>query len=1007
MPDGKKPWEKYSNQSSSSQAKPWEKYSGEVKKKESSQPTSQEDVWGSKSQPQDVYTSLVTDQPKPQQVLDTSDGEQPKMRTLGVDITTEEALTPSKVKEEEKFKGAKPFIKKIALQKELASTKVTSKNQDQVNKKIEEVSALNKQIKQEQADRLKSIEQDFYNSQDHASAEVEADSRLENLLTNTGVWNNIKSTAKDVYNYAIGGISKLTDETGIQELKVSTDPLADEKAQVKKQAAKDRIKLSDQEINEKAKDLFKSKEIENIETDRINSFLDDLPDADRVLLKQDRAEKAVHLQESNIKEQKVIDAFEVVGNQKIDEYKKLEDQLKKIQGSGQQVPQDLYNQYIGLGTEIKNIASNIKKRQDVILKNKQDLGTVKDEFDFFKRTYGDVGNFLSNAGITTRELGVNIVSGLDFLASQMNPLSQISSIQLQSKLSDINQGLSSERDNLRKSVQSIESPEGFVNYASDIMANQLPNLALTSTGAGGLALIGVASSGQKYTEMNNEVLSGKATYTPFQMAAAPLLYGSAEVISEIPTLEILKNGGRLLDSVIKNESGLITKTAIEKGKEFAKEWVKDTGSELAGEEFTNFAQNFNDKFVLGKKDVGLLDNTGTVFKDTLTLTSMLKATPHIAGAVLKPFQSKNDLGVLDENARKIIQFSKSLNTLNLSEEERSVITDQINKATAENSLIMANTIDNVANMPNDVYLKVTELNKKAAKIKNDARIINDGVLPNKAELLKGLEDEYRSVQSERSGLINTKYEPGQKTEETVRYKPTEVTNTPSSNLTQEYINSIEKAKSESPETFWSVDRPFQKEDGTIDEIALKKAEDEGRLIKTEAGFGVVSEDGDIKGVFKSDLDSSEKTGDKVIQEAVKAGGIKLDNFALPNLMKIYERNGFREVSRIPFNEEYAPEGWDKELHGTPDVVAMVYDPNNELDIEKKNFDDYDQAMEYRDQYANQVGSDKNFVNLLNELDSAKGISKKKSISKNIVDNHLDLIIKNLEKNNELKKIPCR
>ena len=169
-------------------------------------------------------------------------------------------------------------------------------------------------------------------------------------------------------------------------------------------------------------------------------------------------------------------------------------------------------------------------------------------------------------------------------------------------------------------------------------------------------------------------------------------------------------------------------------------------------------------------------------------------------------------------------------------------------------------------------------------------------------------------------------------------------------LVKEYIDSIEKVKAESPDVFWSVDRPFQNEDGTINEVELKKAAEEGRLIKTEAGFGVVGKDGDIKGVFKADLKSTEKTGDKVIQEAVKAGGTKLDNFALPNLMKIYERNGFREVSRIPFNEEYAPEGWSKEKHGTPDVVAMVYDPEGKLPIEKKNFTDYDEAIKYRDSF---------------------------------------------------------
>ena len=171
-------------------------------------------------------------------------------------------------------------------------------------------------------------------------------------------------------------------------------------------------------------------------------------------------------------------------------------------------------------------------------------------------------------------------------------------------------------------------------------------------------------------------------------------------------------------------------------------------------------------------------------------------------------------------------------------------------------------------------------------------------------------------------------------------------------LTDEFISNLEQSKKESPETFWSVSKPFEKEDGTIDREQVLKAERDGRLIKTKSGFGLVSEDGDIKGVFKFDTKSSEKTGDKVITEAIKIGGVKLDNFELPNLMKIYERNGFKVVGRTPFNVDYAPDGWNEELHGKPDVVAMVYDPNNEISVGEKTFESYDDLISYRDSLIN-------------------------------------------------------
>lgn len=1060
MPDGKKPWEKYSNNNST--PKPWEKYSNEVKKKESSQPTSQEDVWGPNSQPKDAYTSLVTDQQIPQQESVISDGEQPKMRTLGVDITAEEALKPTNKKSADKFETAKPYIKKTQLKKELANTKVTVKNQDQVNKKIEEVSKLDKQIKQVEQERFDRIEQDFVNSKDEASAEVEAEKRLNDLLSNTGVWNNVKSFAKEVYNTALTGLAGSNPiNAGLVNFAADTDPLADEKNTIKKQALKDKVKLSDKEISEKAKQLYKDKQIQNIEDDRISSFLENLPEDDKLALKQDRLNTAVHLQEENLNNEKVINAYTVFGNKKIEEYKAIENQLKALKEKGIAFPEDLYNKYISLSSDIKNISENIQKRQDSLIKNKEDLGTAQQEFDLLKRQYGDVENFVIKTGIAGRELLTGIASGLNYLSSMSSPIGQMTGMQIQGKLIDINKGLAEERENLRKNVESIESVDGLINYASDVVSNQIPNLVATSTGAGGLALMGVSGAGQKYSEMTQEVLDGKATYKPYQMALAPLFYGAAEVVSEIPTLSILRKGSRVLDAVVKNEADLLTKTAVQKGKEFAKDFLGDQLKEGSGEQFTNFAQNVNDKFLLGKKDVGLLDNTGTVFKDTFTLTSMLKVTPHLFGLAVKPFQSKTDLGLLDENARKILQFSKSLNTLNLTEDERKVIQGQIDRATAENSKIIANTIDKISNMPNFEYLKVIELNKKAAELKNEAKITNDGNLPNKEIILKDLENQYRDLQTERSSIINTQYSPyaqleslpadelvdlkneaqrklmselnpeGDKnititddqiskealsiykeknksavTEEvTVEAPAIEVTqeNTPEAAITdttpKTYVEELAKTKESDPETYWSVS-----------EVSPEDAA-KGTIIDTPDGSALVKPDGDIAGLFKKPTSDAKGVAQDLLNKAVAAGGIKLDNFD-GYLTNQYEKAGFRVVSRTPFNEQYAPEGWNKEKHGTPDVVAMVYDPNNELDIEEKVFENpetgYDDAIAYRDSFVGQAKALTTEVNNTQELidESEKSndlpslVEKAKTALSGILPN-VDVVLYNTEE--EYKK----
>ena len=50
------------------------------------------------------------------------------------------------------------------------------------------------------------------------------------------------------------------------------------------------------------------------------------------------------------------------------------------------------------------------------------------------------------------------------------------------------------------------------------------------------------------------------------------------------------------------------------------------------------------------------------------------------------------------------------------------------------------------------------------------------------------------------------------------------------------------------------------------------------------------------------------------------------------LPDVYETVGFKPVSRVQWNDEFAPDNWNKETftkynNGEPDIVFFVYDPN--------------------------------------------------------------------------------
>jgi hypothetical protein len=110
-----------------------------------------------------------------------------------------------------------------------------------------------------------------------------------------------------------------------------------------------------------------------------------------------------------------------------------------------------------------------------------------------------------------------------------------------------------------------------------------------------------------------------------------------------------------------------------------------------------------------------------------------------------------------------------------------------------------------------------------------------------------------------------------------------------------------------------------------------------------AGFAI-KPDGDIVSVFKHPQSPYKGVMDDLMPAAIKAGGKKLDAFD-PWLPQQYGRHGFREVARLPFNREYAPEGWNYATSGEPDVVFMALDKSRPFKHgEAPKISDYDEGV---------------------------------------------------------------
>lgn len=134
-------------------------------------------------------------------------------------------------------------------------------------------------------------------------------------------------------------------------------------------------------------------------------------------------------------------------------------------------------------------------------------------------------------------------------------------------------------------------------------------------------------------------------------------------------------------------------------------------------------------------------------------------------------------------------------------------------------------------------------------------------------------------------------------------------------------------------------------------------------IDGKAGIAI-TEDNNIVSVFNG----SEKRGvlKTLLPVAIQQGGRKLDNYNSPGLSAIYELYGFNPVSKVKFNSKFAPDDWNYERDGEPDVVFWIHNGDSAEDVvlnfgrylvpwdAVQEFRTYEEAEEYRDKLIDEI-----------------------------------------------------
>lgn len=139
-----------------------------------------------------------------------------------------------------------------------------------------------------------------------------------------------------------------------------------------------------------------------------------------------------------------------------------------------------------------------------------------------------------------------------------------------------------------------------------------------------------------------------------------------------------------------------------------------------------------------------------------------------------------------------------------------------------------------------------------------------------------------------------------------------------------------------------------------------------RLFITIDGMAgiAITEDNNIVSIFNG----GEKRGvlKTLLPIAIENGGRKLDNYNSPRLSAMYEMYGFNPVSNVKFNSKFAPDDWNYERDGEPDVVFWIHNGDTAEDVVLnfgrysvpwevvETFDTYENAEKFRDDLITEI-----------------------------------------------------
>jgi len=749
-----------------------------LKKKEDSEPTSQENQLESQVQPQKEQGTLDTDAQKKVSASDISTGE-----VNNIVYLSDEELGIAPIEYE-----YKPVLDEMGEQ--VYYTDKESGQLKPAQQKVLKGYASESEYEKARFDALeeratgKAPSKDYENylvatditQDDKDNIELE----IQDELAGDTLGEQIKS-GWNTFADTITTIGTFGSETKAPEfLRANEYPYQKQSDQAKSELIKesdgDENKVTDEMIEERTLDIVRKEKENALKADKNREYLKGLSEEDRKALNIEGVEKyksitdrnkylltKAKLAEGKIKstQRKKVKAEEIIKSPENFTFDK--DVEMAVLENGKKVPVTVLNEYAKIIKESNEQANELNDLANDYITNNEKLGSVEEEVDYLGRIYDTSEKVKSIVRQGGGDFYVNTVYGLPLFMDEVIGGNIIESEESREeaiqKTKEWEEAKELEKSRLYKDVDfnnlSVDNVGEFITQELSTQAPIFIQMALP----GGVASLGATSTGDKYSDMIlEERLQGKK-YSKGEKLTASLGFGLSEAfLGSLPTKNIFS---RSINAMSKQGKRELFKSGVSsfynKAKGNVKDIVKEGLTESITEGLTQVTQNAIDIGVLDKKDVSIFDGVDHAMFSGGLIGAGIRVAPAVTGVIMKPFANTSERNQVTENVKKIFDLQEKLNSGTLDVEARKQVEGYIKTLESENISIIEGIEKKVKNISEESFEAVKDITKKQSTIQAEAeKVKSNTTLDNetKSEILKGLESEFNSLETKRLKIIS-------------------------------------------------------------------------------------------------------------------------------------------------------------------------------------------------------------------------------------------------------------